>query len=281
VPGIGVELAARIFYKANTDIFTASTNFAAAKTGTEQAATQLGYDAATVDAVTKAWQAVGVGGGTTPPPTTVVTLTDGVAKTGLSGSTGSNTYYKLTVPTGQTSLKFTMSGGTGDADMYVKFGAQPTSSSYDCRPYKSGNAEECTFTNPAAGDWFVMLNAYSSYSSVSLLGDYSTSAPPSGNVLTNGVATAPYSGASGSMTCWTLSVPSGRTSVVFNQAGGTGDADLYVRFGAAPTTTTYNCRPYLTGNNETCTISNPSAGTWYACSRGYTSYSNTTMKGTY
>jgi vibriolysin len=272
-----VQKAGAIFYKANVDILTASSNFSAAKTATEQAASQLGYDVA---AVTKAWEAVGVGVAVPPPPT--VTLTDGVAVTSISDSTGGKKYYKLTVPTGQVSLKFTTSGGTGDVDMYVKFGAAPDAATYDCRPYTSGNAETCSFTNPAAGDWYVMLSAYSTYSGVSLLGDYSaTTTPPPGNALTNGVATAAYSGAAGSWTCWTLSVPSGKTQVVFNQAGGTGDADLYVRLGSAPTTSTYNCRPYLSGNTETCTISNPTAGTWYACSYGYSSYSSTTMKGTY
>jgi Zn-dependent metalloprotease len=277
VPGIGVEKAGRIFYKANTDIFTSSTNFAQAKTGTEQAASQLGYDAATIAAVTKAWEAVGVGVAAPPPPTT--TLSNGVPVSSLSDSSGGKKYYKLSVPSGQTSLKFTTSGGTGDVDLYVKFGAAPDTSTFDCRPYKSGNAEECTFTNPAAGDWYVMLNAYSTYSGVTLTGTYSGGG--SGDTLTHGTATAPYSGGAGTWKCWTLTVPSGKTSVVFNQAGGTGDADLYVRFGSAPTLSTYACRPYLSGNTETCTISNPAAGTWYACSYGYSSYSNTTMKGTY
>ena len=38
---------------------------------------------------------------------------------------------------------------------------------------------------------------------------------------------------------------------------GTGDPDLYVRFGGAPTTTVYNCRPYLATANETCAIETP------------------------
>ncbi|WP_309892493.1 M20/M25/M40 family metallo-hydrolase [Archangium sp.] len=105
--------------------------------------------------------------------------------------------------------------------------------------------------------------------------------PPTGTVLTSGVATAAYSGATGSWKCWTLSVPAGKTSVVFNQAGGTGDADLYVRYNAVPTSSSYNCRPYLSGNTETCTINSPSAGTWHACSYAYSAYSNMTMKGTY
>lgn len=280
VAGIGIQKAGKIFYEANANCMTSSSNFAAAKTCTEQKAETF-YGAAEKASTTQAWEAVGVGVAAPPPPTT--TLTNGVAVTNQSGSTGAQAFYKLTVPTGQTSLVFDMSGGTGDADLYVKFGTAPTSSSYDCRPYKSGNTESCSFNNPAAGDWYVMIHAYTSYSGVSIKGTYSGGGG-GGNTLTNGVATAPYSGASGSWTCWTLSVPSGKTSVVFNQVGASGtsgDADLYVRFGSAPTTSSYNCRPYLNGNTETCTISNPSAGTWYACSRGYTAYTNVTMKGTY
>lgn len=49
-------------------------------------------------------------------------------------------------------------------------------------------------------------------------------------------------------------------SVFRASIGGTGDPDLYVRFGAAPTTTAYACRPYLDGPNERCEIDVP-AGT--------------------
>jgi hypothetical protein len=38
---------------------------------------------------------------------------------------------------------------------------------------------------------------------------------------------------------------------------GTGDPDLYVKFGARPTTTSYNCRPYLATASETCAIDTP------------------------
>jgi hypothetical protein len=38
---------------------------------------------------------------------------------------------------------------------------------------------------------------------------------------------------------------------------GTGDPDLYVRFGAKATPTSYNCRPYLATANETCAIDTP------------------------
>jgi hypothetical protein len=81
----------------------------------------------------------------------------------------------MSVPSGASNLTFTSSGGTGDADMYVKFGSAPTDSSYDCRPYKSGNSESCTYATPSAGTYYVRMKAYSSFSGVSLVGDYDTS----------------------------------------------------------------------------------------------------------
>lgn len=106
----------------------------------------------------------GGGGGTV--------LSNGVPVTGLSASTGNSLNYTMSVPAGSTNLSFTTSGGTGDADMYVKFGSAPTDSSYDCRPYKSGNAETCSFAAPSAGTWYVRVKAYSSFSGLSLVGSY-------------------------------------------------------------------------------------------------------------
>ncbi|HVG57353.1 MAG TPA: M20/M25/M40 family metallo-hydrolase [Hyalangium sp.] len=230
--------------------------------------------------------------GNTPPPTdgggggcTPVVLTNGVTVTGISVGQGAwSCAYTLAVPAGASNLTIALSGGTGDADMYVKFGSEPTSAAYDCRPYKSGNGESCSFPTPSAGTYYVKLYGYAAASGMSLRGAFTTGGGGGGNVLTNGVETSSYGGAASSMTCWTLNVPAGKASVVFNQVGKTGttgDADLYVRYNAQPTTTSYNCRPYLSGSTETCTISSPQAGTWYACSRGYSAYTNVTMKGTH
>ncbi|HEX8699269.1 MAG TPA: M4 family metallopeptidase [Myxococcaceae bacterium] len=169
VTGIGVQQAGAIFYRANRDLFTASTNFAQAKTYTEQAATALGYSAASV---TQAWQAVGVG--VAAPPPTGTALSNGVAITGISGAASSQKFYYLDVPAGK-AVTFAMSGGTGDADLYVKFGAQAgtTSGNYDCRPYISGNNETCNMpAKTTAGRYSVLIQGYSSYSSTSIKGSY-------------------------------------------------------------------------------------------------------------
>ncbi|WP_431687530.1 endonuclease [Hahella sp. NBU794] len=101
------------------------------------------------------------------------TLVNGVAKTGLAGAAGSKTFYVGSVPAGAVSLKFEQSGGKGDADLFVRFGAAPTSSVYDCRPYAGGNNETCEFKGPAAGDYHVMVSGYSDYSGLSLRMSYS------------------------------------------------------------------------------------------------------------
>ncbi len=379
----------------------------------------------------------------TPPPTGSNVLTNGVAKTGLSGATGTGTNYTMDVPSGATNLKFAMSGGTGDADLYVKFGSAPTTSSYDCRSWASGNTETCNIANAQAGTYHVLIQAYAAYSGASLTGSFTTAAanvaptasftssctdltcsfngsassdsdgtiasyswsfgatgvtasntfasagtysvtltvtdndgatdtstqnvtvtaapvnvaptasftssctdltcsfngsassdsdgtiasyswsfggtgatasntfasagtysvtltvtdndgatgtstqnvtvtaPPTGNVLSNGVAKTGLSGAAGTEATYTMVVPAGATGLSFVMSGGTGDADLYVRFGAAPTTTNYDCRPYLSGNNETCNITTAQAGTYYVMIRAYSTYSGVSLVGSY
>jgi hypothetical protein len=124
-----------------------------------------------------------------------------------------------------------------------------------------------------------MVRAYTSFSGVSLVGSYTTGG--GGSVLTNGVPASVPSTATGSAQNYTLTVPSGQSTLIIKISGGTGDADLYVKFGSAPTTTSYTCRPYLSGNAETCSFSAPSAGTWFVMVRAYTSFSGVTLVGTY
>jgi serine protease len=61
---------------------------------------------------------------------------------------------------------------------------------------------------------------------------------------------------------------------------GTGDPDLYVRWNSAPTTTSFNCRPYIDGATETCSLTVPAGATrGYVAVRGYTAGSyNLTIK---
>ena len=188
---------------------------------------------------------------------------------------------RLTVPAGQSNLSFTIAGGTGDADLYVQNGAKPTLTSYSCRPYLNGNTETCVFFSPAAGTWWVMLNGYAAYAGVSAEPEHTSSGPSGGDpALANGVPITGLSGAMGSNQYWRINTPAGK-SLKIKISGGTGDADLYLRFGTRPTTSTWACRPYLNGNNETCTVSSTSAGDYYVMLRGYTTYSGVSLVGSF
>jgi serine protease len=109
-----------------------------------------------------------------PTPTDGV-LVNGVAKTGLTGAASEELHFSFDVPQGATNLGFVMNGGTGDADLYVQYGAAPTTSNYDCRPYKSGNSESCPITNVQSGTYYAMVKGYSAFSGVSLTASYTAS----------------------------------------------------------------------------------------------------------
>jgi hypothetical protein len=100
-------------------------------------------------------------------PTTSLTLDNSLVS--LSSTIGSQTLYKISIPDGLTALQISISGGTGDCDLYVKYGSPPTLDSWDYRPYVNGNNETVNISNPTAGDWYIMLNGYNSYSGVTLL----------------------------------------------------------------------------------------------------------------
>ncbi len=203
-------------------------------------------------------------------------LSNGVAVTGISLAAGANKMYTFVVPAGQTSLTFDTSGGSGDADLYVKLGSAPTTSVYLQKSDGSTTTEHIAITNPAAGTYYVMVNGYAASSGVSLVAKY---AAGSTNVLTNGVPVTGLAGSAGSSKVYTLVVPAGRPSVTFKTTGGSGDADLFVQVGSAPTTSSYLKSSEGSTTTETVTITSPAAGTYYVMVYGYATYSGVTLTG--
>ncbi|MET1256293.1 M20/M25/M40 family metallo-hydrolase [Aliikangiella maris] len=210
------------------------------------------------------------------PDPTPNELQNGVAITGLSESRGNELNYIFKVPAGAKNIKFVMSGNSGDADLYTKFGSQPTDSSYDCRPFKNGSQETCD-GNQTGGTYYVRIKAYSAFSGLSIMAEYSDAdTNPDPNTPID--RTENVSVNQGQWQRFTQELPSGYSSLKVTMSGGDGDADLYVRQGAASTTSQYDCRPYKAGNSETCTFNNPQAATWYIDVYGYSSATGATLK---
>jgi Zn-dependent metalloprotease len=279
VPGIGVAKAERIWYAALTEYMTPSTDFLGARAATVNAAKALfGAGSPEVFAVEASWAEVGIGSppaaNPTPNPTPTPTPApsgDGLDLTGQSAATGQALAYPLQVPQGATNLVISIGGGTGDADLYVKQGSSPTDTAYDCRPYRSGNQESCTFAAPAAGTWYVVVKAYSGFTGLAVSATWTAPAapPPTAGPLLD---RANLAGGAGSETRYSFDVPAGKSRLSVVVAGGTGDLDLYVRRGAAPTQQVFDCRPYESGNDEVCTFEAPASGTWHVLLHGYAQY---------
>ncbi|MEJ2423756.1 MAG: S8 family serine peptidase [Candidatus Thiodiazotropha sp.] len=99
-------------------------------------------------------------------------LINGISKTGISVNNGDRVFYRVDVPAGVSTLNIDTDNGTGDVDLYVRYGATPDYGNYDCRPYKDGNRENCSFATPLEGTYYIMLDGFSHSRNVTLTARY-------------------------------------------------------------------------------------------------------------
>ncbi len=223
--GWNTRKAFEVFYRANALYWSSTSSFDAGACGVESSADDLGYSSSDVFAAFAAVDVKcpgstgggdgGSGGGA---------LSNGVAVTVPSTSSGSfSGDYTIAIPSGATNLKVTIGGGSGDADLYVKFGSEPTTSSYTCRPYKNGSSEQCTIASPSTGTYHVKLRAYQSFANVSLKATWDTAGGSGGNDGGNGVYDNPTN----------ISIPDGgssaTSSIAVSGEGSTAPSNLKVR----------------------------------------------------
>jgi len=196
-------------------------------------------------------------GCTFTPASSSVTITS-------ANVTGVNFSASCTAPT------FSISGNAGTSGVLVTAGASSTTSdgsgnyamsgfvagTYTVTPSKSG----CTFSPVSASVTITSSNATANFSATCGGGD---------TQLTSGVAVTGQSVAQGAWKYYYITVPAGATNLTFATTSATGDVDIYTQSGAKPTSTSYICRPYTASGNETCSATNPAAGTWWLGVYGY------------
>ena len=169
--------------------------------------------------------------------------------------------------------------GSGDPDLYVGFGESPTLEVFDCRSWDEGPDEQCALEVPEGRTKaYVLVHGYTN-STYALDVAYQPPTaqqqpdePPPVEAPTVEEVVAQVNGSVSrgqSLRYEPLSLAGGSRLVV--EMSGTGDADLYVRFGAEPTTQSWDCRPYTTDSAETCTLQVPAQGaSAYIVVSGYT-----------
>lgn len=104
----------------------------------------------------------------TPSGVVIQPLANGQAVPNLAGPTGSWRYFKLTVPAGQNTIDASIFGGTGDADLYMRWGALPALNAWDIRPFLAGNNESVRLLNFPPGDWYIGIQGFNAYSGLTL-----------------------------------------------------------------------------------------------------------------
>ena len=253
-------------------------NFSAEDLGASGRDVKFGYGLAqTKDAIdyitANGCDGGGSGGGTTPGDTV---LENGVVKTGLAATTGNELVFTMEVPGGATKINFAITGGTGDADLYVKFGAAPTDSSYDCRPYKGGNSESCASTQ-AGGTYYVIIKAYRDFTGVNLTASYNEPSTGGGTAEPINTQLDNIAVSKRKWVRYSLDLAEGYGDLTVTLSGGSGDADLYVTQGQQSTRSAYDCRPYKSGNNESCNFTAPASGTWHIDIYGYSAASGVSL----
>jgi subtilisin family serine protease len=72
---------------------------------------------------------------------------------------GQSVFYRLYIPEGTTRL-LVQTRGSGDVDLYLRPGSQPTQSTFHCRSIFFTSNELCVVSSPAAGDWHIMVYGY-------------------------------------------------------------------------------------------------------------------------
>lgn len=212
-----------------------------------------------------------------------IELTNRTPLSGQSGAAGTEVLYSIEVPENVSGpLSITTSGGSGNVTLYVSRDVEPQADAYDFISQRPGNNEVVRIADVEAGIYYIKVVGQSAFANVTVQARHNLPSEGGGEgSLRNGVPVTGLAGAAGTQQFWTIQVPAGTASLRVAMTGGTGDADLYLRYGAQPTTTAYDCRPFLSGNNETCTVANPQAGTYHVLVNAYSTFSGATLTATW
>jgi Bacterial pre-peptidase C-terminal domain len=196
-------------------------------------------------------------GCTFSPASSSVTITS-------SNVTGINFTATCTTPT------FSISGNAGTSGATVTAGASSTtsdaSSNYSMTGFAAGTY---TVTPSKSGCTFSPASSSVTISSANVTANFTATCGTGDTQLTSGVALSGQSVAQAAWKYYYITVPSGATNVTFATTAATGDVDIFTQSNAKPTSTSYICRPYTSSGNETCSATNPVAGTWWVGVNGY------------
>jgi len=166
--------ALRVSFRANDLYWTQGTTYVQMGNALCRAATDLQFDTAPVRQALVAigLNPTGCNGGGTPNPGGNVLQSNVPVSVGTL-ATGATRTFTATVPAGRTTITFRLTGNNGDADLYVRRGAAPTTTVNDGKSEGPTSNETVTLTVPATGGTYnVLLNGFATASGLSLVASF-------------------------------------------------------------------------------------------------------------
>jgi hypothetical protein len=176
-------------------------------------------------------------------------------------------------------LAINLTGPNGDADLYIKKWAVPSTDSYDCAPLAAASNESCVFTTDIDGaEYYANVDGFEAYSDAMIHAFVS-------RPMLLGTANNFITGDSNtSRSFWRVDVPAGKSQfrVKTTAIGISQNPNIYVRYLEAPLVahsltggafvSTYDCKGTISAGTNICVLSNPPAGTWYVMLEGTSAY---------
>ncbi|TQV89766.1 pre-peptidase C-terminal domain-containing protein [Aliikangiella coralliicola] len=216
------------------------------------------------------------GDGTTPPD--VIELVNGQETAVPNLATREAKMFKLEVPAEATDVVFEITGNNGDADLYVRFGEQPTNEVNDCKSTSSNSNESCSLS-AQAGTYYARVYAYAGFTNLKITATYTTGNSGDTELVKDVTQNVPNL-AKNDSTYYQFTVPEGVSNVKVSTNGSNGDLDLYVKKGARPDNNDYDCRSISSNSIESCSPGD-TAGVYYVKVFAYSAFTNATIVMTY
>ncbi|WP_164503574.1 pre-peptidase C-terminal domain-containing protein [Pleionea sediminis] len=185
-------------------------------------------------------------------------LKNHVYQYGLSNSINyEESFFTIEVPENQNFLRVTTSGGSGDVDVFVKGGSEPTLADLTCGAFGLTTEEQCDIMNPDAGTYHIVLRGYPTYSGVKVIAQHSQE-------LSNHSEKLLFSAEDSERKLFTFKVDQAAKSLTFNLDVRTGDAELFVKRGSFPGINSAKCQSTQNNSNRLiCHINDPIQGATY------------------
>jgi len=155
----------------------------------------------------------------------------------------------------------------------VRRDAPPTTDLWTGRPYTSSSNESCGDNFPVEGHYYVMVRAYSTYSSVTLTATRSTA-------LWSGISLPDVRGLKNNVRYTSIAIPSGTHTLTVSTSGGPGDMDLYVSKSNNRPDLYPDCASVTSTATESCTLTVTGPSTAYIGMKAYQDYVRTQLTAT-